>query len=128
MKASRLAPGTLRRALLASLVVACAANVACSTVEYRDGYYWQKDPSAPACREVTWKQVQPERIPGLCGTQATSAGQWYSCSLGCVVVSPFSEEQAKHVPVFRETLYDHEARHVLEGLVHPVPDSHGAVR
>ncbi len=89
--------------------------------EYIGGYWWVKDPQAAQCGDVQWKQVARERIPGLCGDGATAARENVSCAIGCLVVSPFTEAQARSITLADgDTLYRHESRHVLEGLVHPV--------
>jgi hypothetical protein len=84
------------------------------------GYLWEPDPTSPECGKVIWRQVDRARIPGLCMDSAgREAREGTSCALGCVVVSQYSEAEARRRMLFGESLYDHEARHVLEGLVHP---------
>jgi hypothetical protein len=60
--------------------------------------------------------------------QGRAASEGTSCALGCVVVSRYSENEARHHMIYGESLYDHEARHVLEGLVHPPAPRNPALR
>jgi hypothetical protein len=97
----------LRRALLLSLVLATA----CASFDYQ----WVFDPFMPECEEVTWKQVPKSSLKGLCSDGTTAADKADACALGCVVVSRFSESEAKRV---RErggkTLYAHEVHDHIE--------------
>lgn len=89
---------------------------------YAGGYWWVADPHAPRCERVEWKQVASERIPGLCNATATAAREGLSCAIGCLVVSPFPEDEANRIALPQgDTLYRHEARHVLRGWIHPAP-------
>jgi hypothetical protein len=112
-----MSPTARRRLLLSSAVLFCGLN-AC-TYERIGGYLWEFDASMPVCKEVTWHQVAPNRIPGLCGNEARAAAYGTSCAIGCVVVSQYSEAQAKHIDLWGDTLYAHERRHALERKVHP---------
>lgn len=106
--------------LPAVLAAALATSCAMTRVERVGGYLWVADPGAPHCDGVVWKQVQRDRIPGLCGDAAHAAPEGASCAAGCLVLSPYSERQAKALVLAGgDTLYRHERRHVLEGLIHP---------
>ena len=106
------------RALYAAATCALAGCVD-STLRI-GGYLWEKNPSAPVCETVIWRQVDRSRIPGLCMDSVQGAApEGASCALSCVVVSPYSESEARRRMIFGDSLYDHEARHVLEGLAHP---------
>lgn len=91
------------------------------------GYYWVKDPSAEIYDTVIWKQVAPDRIPGFCSRNGdfdprTRAKETASCAIGNIIFSRYSEDEAKLIRMSRDdndTLWDHERRHVLQGLVHP---------
>jgi hypothetical protein len=91
----------LRRAFLLSLVLATA----CASFDYQ----WVFDPLMPECETVTWKQVPKSSMKGLCDGEADA------CVLGCLVVSRFSEDEAKRI---RErggkTLYAHEVHDHIE--------------
>jgi len=109
---------TLRRLLLASLVLASCAQVPVAEI---GGYQWVADPNAPHCESVRWIQVSKERIPGLCmGRDGRRASEQTSCSIGCLVFSPYSEAEALQIKLgIDDNLLSHEFRHSLLGLVHP---------
>jgi len=117
MKSLRLATGGALAALL-------LVTQGCANPTYRiAGYLWTPDPSSPTCKTVVWRQVEPPRVPGLCMDQEGHVpSEKASCALGCVVISPLSEDAARHRMIYGESLYEHEARHVLERLVHPRVD------
>jgi hypothetical protein len=117
-------PTTLRRrSLLVSLVV--LAGLAGTASEWPDaaefiaGYFWEADPQAPVCEQVTWKKVERDRIPGLCSDARNAAEGVAACVMECLVISAYSEQEAKHVYVYGESLFSHEMRHVKERKVHP---------
>jgi hypothetical protein len=83
------------------------------------GYLWEFDANRPVCERVTWHQVPRSSIPGLCSARGRAASPDTSCAIGCVVVSQYSERDAHQIRLWDDTLYAHEARHVLERLVHP---------
>jgi len=114
MKRSGLAT---RSAMIALLLV----TQGCADSTYRiGGYLWTPDPSSPTCEKVVWRQVEPPRVPGLCmDLEGRVPSDKTSCALGCVVISQFSEDEARRRMIYGESLYEHEARHVLERLVHP---------
>jgi hypothetical protein len=68
---------------------------------------------------VTWKKVERDRIPGLCSDAQRAVEGIAACVLGCLVISKYSEQEAKHVYVYGESLFSHEMRHVKERKVHP---------
>jgi hypothetical protein len=111
-----MSPTALRRFFTCS--VACALGVSC-TSEHIGGYLWQYDAAQPVCKDATWHQVAPNQIPGFCSSRGRAASYGTSCALGCVVISQYSEAQAKHIDLWGDTLYDHERRHVLDRKVHP---------
>ena len=105
-----------RRALLASLVLAAG----CTVLNTEHGYAWEADPTAPDCPQYVWKQVAAERVPGLCGDTTRAASVNTSCALGCIVISRFSEEQARHIDLWGQSLRDHEVEyHNRKKLRHP---------
>jgi hypothetical protein len=97
----------LRRAFLLSLVLATA----CASFDYQ----WVFDPLMPECEAVRWVKVEKTALKGLCSDGSTGADKADACVLGCVVVSRFSESEAKRV---RErggrTLYAHEVHDHIE--------------
>jgi hypothetical protein len=112
------APPPWRLALL--LLAAGCTAYGVGDEKYVGGYWWVADPQAPYCARVEWKQVARERIPGLCNASARAARHGLSCAIGCLVLSPYSEREARRVALpDGDTLYRHEARHVLRGWVHP---------
>jgi hypothetical protein len=74
----------------------------------------------PDCPKVTWVQVARDATPGLCIGRDGAAAPGTSCVLGCVVVSPYSEQQAKALDVWGISLYAHEVDwHIRRKLRHP---------
>lgn len=88
------------------------------------GYLWTPDPEMPICDHVEWVQVSWEGARESCGYLACASKLWnedrgawgYN---GCRVFSGFSEQEARRMIQNGESLYDHEARHILQRLVHP---------
>jgi hypothetical protein len=111
-----MSPRGRRRLVLLALVLPAAA--AC-TYQRIGGYLWEFDARMPVCDSVTWHQVAPNQIPGLCSSRGRAASWGSSCAVGCVVISQYSESEAKHRDLWGDTLYDHESRHVLERKAHP---------
>lgn len=109
----------LRRAFTGSLVLLTASWLpGCGTF---GAYQWLPS-QYPKCDSITWKQVTPDRLPGLCGDgkDSHSAGPRTSCVLGCLVVSPFSEDEAKHIyTADGNSIWNHEVvGHAILGLKH----------
>lgn len=102
------------RRLICVLCLLCGACAAFSQ------YQWERDPDAIACESVLWKQVDASRIPGLCGDSKHEAARGVSCSLGCLVVSRFSEAQAHSIYLADGmSLWQHEAiEHSMKGMKH----------
>ncbi len=107
----------IRRLILLSLVAICALNLAgCASFDH---YQWHADPTMPVCAEVRWVQVEASRTKGLCADQTGQAPAMTSCVLGCVIVSPYSESEAKVLMVQDGlTLYKHERKHTDERMQH----------
>jgi hypothetical protein len=91
-----------------------------STAERIAGYLWELDEEAPYCQRVIWRQVSADRLPGLCSGKGKAAEGLAACAMNCLVLSKYSEEEAKRIDSYGESLYDHEARHVLKRRRHPV--------
>jgi hypothetical protein len=97
------------RLALALLLSGCASF---------DRYQWEADPSSAKCADVAWHQVDASRIPGLCSDGRTAVHA-DACVMGCVVVSRFSEDEAKRVLCDGMSLYEHEVvMHAQRGLKH----------
>ena len=111
-------PYRLPLLIVATVITACASNEF-----YQGGYWWVVDPQAKHCAasEIVWKKVEAARTPGLCaGKDGVAAHANTSCALGCLIVSPYSKEQAMNIKLGRDdNLYAHEVRHAKDGLVHP---------
>jgi hypothetical protein len=103
-----------RRALGLGLLALCSG----CAVQAAPRYHWVADENAPHCTAVVWKRVAVERIPGLCYGHGHAATPDTTCAMGCVVVSPYTEKEAKRLDVDGESLYRHEARHVLGRMKH----------
>lgn len=95
------------------LVLAFAANAS--------EYEWVPDATRPVCKEAHWVQITWEEAQTRCGHVACAEPGT------CTVVSQYSAEEARHkcsrelVPMneCQETIYDHEAKHILQRLKHP---------
>ncbi len=114
----------LRFAANGFVLAALAMCSGCATVgraghEYIGGYQWVPDPTAPVCEQVIWKQVPKEHTPGLCSDLRRFAAEGTSCALGCIIVSPYSAEQARTIDLWGDTLFDHEMRHATGRMRHP---------
>jgi hypothetical protein len=83
------------------------------------GYRWVE--GGRKCEQVTWKQVYEGREQNLCmGQDYRPASAGTSCAIGCLVISPFSEEQAKRIDLWGMSLWTHEVEmHAKRGLLHP---------
>lgn len=114
-----MSPALLRRSLLASLVIAAGSQLPGCMGEPIHGYLWAFDPSQPVCKTLLWKQIRPDQAPGFCSNNGYAAPQFTSCAINCMVLSPYSEAEARSIDVWGETLYAHESRHVLQRMVHP---------
>lgn len=115
-----MSPTTNRRILLVALVaVSLVAVLSGCAGEPIHGYLWAFDPTLPVCTTVLWRQIRPEQAPGLCMERGHAATRATSCAVGCMVLSPYSEQQAKQLDSWGESVYDHEMRHALQRMVHP---------
>ena len=84
------------------------------------GYQWVHDESLPHCDNMAWVQVSQEAMEGLCSSNGQGADpRVIACASRCVVFSPLGKDEAKHYDEFGESLYDHEARHVIGRMSHP---------
>lgn len=110
----------MRRALVVAALV--AATLAKAEVVEIEGYEWEHRPDLlPSCERVVWVQRSWDEVRAVCGAYAC-AGPLSGGMPACHVVSGYSEAEARHVKLRLsggESLYEHEARHVLERFVHP---------
>ncbi len=112
-------PKLIRRILLISLVLAALyllAGCMSLTAHYEGGSWWE--PDGPFCRKTVWQQVSADRAPGLCSANGTAATERTSCALGCVVISPYSEDEARQIDMGGMSLWAHEMKHT-RGWRHP---------
>ena len=112
-------PTTLRRVFLVSLVLATVliCLYGCAGEEIH-GYRWVKDDRMPRCEVMVWHTIPVEQLSTLQQSCPRTASP-IACAVGCVVFSYYSESQARLVDQWGESLYDHEARHVLQRMKHP---------
>lgn len=93
-----------------------------ASIIFIEGVAWVHDPTMPKCEKVEWVQVSWDENRKLCGASACAG---ILKERPCAVVSGYSEEEARSIPVDTwnmksESIYAHEARHILEQLKHPV--------
>lgn len=96
------------------IIVVCIGLL--SACAHFDRYQWATSDKFPVCKEVPiWKQVP--NIRGLCSTQG-KASHHAACVLGeCLIVSIYSEQEARLLPLDGMTLYTHEIKHT-KGWIH----------
>jgi hypothetical protein len=94
-----------------SLAAGCAAVGLPGDVKLIHGYAWRFDSTMPVCASLTWEHGSFEEMRSRCGNAA--------CAVGCKVLSPYTEEQARSMMAYGESLYNHEARHVFGRMRHP---------
>ncbi len=101
------------------LLFVLVAATGCAAVDDRP-FLWVPDTTARLCVHPVWRQVSRDRIPGLCGDTHHASSQDATCVLDCVIVSPYSEEEARRLTVRDgRTLYEHEwEMHAVRGLKH----------
>jgi hypothetical protein len=108
--------------ILSSLLLALGL-VACfppeTEGEVKFGHVWIDAPYLPDCTEVKWLEVAPDLLNDICGKHVYACYPYYYSAYQCTAVSDFSENEAKALRLCGESLYDHEARHILEKKVHP---------
>lgn len=103
---------------LAALIILFAAT-RCAKAEPVEiaGQMWEPWPEAPVCERVVWVKKEWAEIRFACGAFACAGPS--SAIPACHVFSGYSEEEARSVMAYGESLYQHEARHILERLRHP---------
>lgn len=117
-----MSPTLLRRAFLVTLVLGTAYLCFGCAGFPAGGYRWVESDRPKCTGQVTWKQVYGGRERGLCaGKDFDQARAGTSCVIGaCLVISPYSEEQAKRIDLWGMSLWEHEVEmHARRGLVHP---------
>lgn len=110
----------LAAAVAAALLSSCASMPGVEPTQHIAGYEWEPNPDQPICEKVEWVQVKWEEIRESCGSEAC-AGLFLNGRMvyGCKVYSGYSEAWARGRVVNGESMYDHEARHILKRLRHP---------
>ena len=103
----------------ALLAAGCAGMPGEQPIRVIAGFEWEHDPERPRCERVEWVKVPWDRMQGV---EARAALYFDGrVEVGCQVFSGYSEADARalRIPGTTETIYDHEARHVMERLRHP---------
>lgn len=84
------------------------------------GHWWKYFPPEegdPDCQKVFWQVKPPEILAEGCGSDRAIACRFWNT---CEVWSTMDEETAKKYMICGQSVYSHEAWHVLYNLFHPV--------
>jgi hypothetical protein len=73
--------------------------------------------TCPSESMIDWRKVSFSEVQSTCGGSGTVIACWIPNT--CTIVSYHSQYEARDVYVSDESVYDHELRHALTGLVHP---------
>lgn len=105
-------------AMLALLLLAFLPRLARAAPVEIASQLWELRPDVmPECERVVWVRKEWAELRSVCGALACSGPS--AVIPACTVFSGYSESEARAVRVYGESLYAHEARHILERMLHP---------